>query len=86
MAAGCRDARGSDVQVGRGGALAQVWCKPYKKEGYPPLLHDLRHSHSVNVFFPNADLMQQTIAAAMNIKEGSMLVRGHATRWAGGTE
>ncbi len=50
--------------------VSVVWCRAYAPEEYPPLLHDLRHSHSINVFFPSRKLMAQVRARGLEAGRG----------------
>ncbi len=37
--------------------ISVVWCQAFDRSKVPSLLLNLRHSHSVNVFFPNTQLL-----------------------------
>lgn len=42
--------------------ISIVWCKKYTDGAHPSLLYNMRHSHSVNVFFPPDALVEAKLS------------------------
>ncbi len=66
--------------------ISVVWCKPYAEGAYPSLLRNLRHSHAINIFFPNADLLHVSMGDCLGEEEERRGKGGDAEsfwRWGG---